>query len=163
MCPDVVLSITPRIPRQKYTSEHLFLQNSFQWLLPNFSYFFKKGKKQKEFFIPPLCLIRLKSCNCIKIVKIVSIHNFEKSYSNLSSVSFKFCNIKYKNHFACFHVMLTFSVKLLQTSLITKDLIKHGNKFNSKVFHDRENSENRFSEFSYFMKCLRKYIMNISR
>ena len=47
--------------------------------------------------------------------------------------------------------------------MLTKELIKHGNKFNSKVFHDRENSENRFSEFLYFMKCLKKYIMNISR
>ena len=33
---------------------------------------------------------------------------------------------------------------------------------NSVVFHDRENSENRFSEFLYLMKCLKKYIMNIS-
>ena len=100
MCPDFVLSRTPQIPRQKYTSEHLFLQNSFQWLLSNFSYFLKKGKKQ--FFISPLCVIRLKSCNCIKIVKIVFIHNFEKNYSNLSSVYFKFCNTKYEKHFACF-------------------------------------------------------------
>ena len=49
------------------------------------------------------------------------------------------------------------------TPLITKGLIKHGNKFNSKVFHDRENSENRFSEFLYFMKCLKKYILKLSR
>ena len=125
--PDFVLSRTPQIPRKKYTSEHFFLQNSFQWLLSNFSCFFKKGKKQKQFFIPPRCLIRLKSCNFIKIVKIVFIHDFEENYSNLSSVSFKFCDIKYGNHFACFHVMLT------------------------------------FSEFSYFMKCLKKYIMIISR
>ena len=132
-----------------------FLQNSFQWLLSNFSYFLKKRKKQEQFFIPPLCLIRLRSCNCIKIVKIALIHSFEKIYSNLSSVSFKFCNIKYRssqqrcsiktvfleisqnskentcarvsflrtplddcfskyeNQFACFHVMLTFSFKLL--------------------------------------------------
>ena len=74
-----------------------FLQNSFELLLSNFNYFLKKGKKQKQFFIPPLCLIRLKSSNCIKIVKIVYIHNFEKSYSNLSSVSFKNCNVKYRN------------------------------------------------------------------
>ena len=79
-----------------------FLQNSFQWLLSNFSYFLKKGKKQEQFFIPPLCLIRLKSCNCIKIVKIAFNHNFEKNYSNLSSVSFKFCNIKYRSsHHRC--------------------------------------------------------------
>ena len=31
------------------------------------------------------------------------------------------------------------------------------------VFHDRENSENQFSEFSYFMKYFIKYIMNISQ
>ena len=37
-------------------------------------------------------------------------------------------------------------------SLIIKELIKHENKSNRKVFHDRENSENRFSEFPYFMK-----------
>ena len=47
--------------------------------------------------------------------------------------------------------------------LIIKELIKHENKFNRKVFHDRENSENRFSEFSYFMKSFKKYIMNIYR
>ena len=102
-CPDFVLSRAPQIPRQKYTSEHHILQNSFQWLLSNFSYFLKKGIKQKQFFIPPLCLMRLKSCNCIKIVKIASIHNFEKKYSNLSSVSFKFCIIKHRSrHERCF-------------------------------------------------------------
>ena len=57
---------------------------------------------------------------------------------------------------------LTFSFRFLQTSLIIKDLIKHDNKFNRKDFHDRENSENWFSEFSYFMKGFKKYIMNIS-
>ena len=62
-----------------------------------------------------------------------------------------------------FTFMFTFSFKLLQTSLITKELIKHKNKFNRKVFHDRENCENQFSEFTYFMKGLKKYIMNISR
>ena len=45
--------------------------------------------------------------------------------------------------------MFTFSFKFLQTSLITKELIKHENKFNRKVFHDRENYENRFSAFSF--------------
>ena len=59
--------------------------------------------------------------------------------------------------------MLNLSFKLLRTSLIIKELIKHGNKFNRKVFRDRENSENRFSEFSYFMKVFKKDIMNISR
>ena len=44
--------------------------------------------------------------------------------------------------------MFTCSFKFLQTSLIKKDLIKHENKFNRKVFHDKENSENRVSEFS---------------
>ena len=59
--------------------------------------------------------------------------------------------------------MFTFSFKFLETSLIIKELIKHENKFNRKVFDDSENSENRFSEFSCFMKCFKKYIMNISR
>ena len=62
-----------------------------------------------------------------------------------------------------FYLMFLFFFKFLLTSLIVKELIKHKNKFNKKVFHDRENSENRFSEFSYFMKGLKKYIMNISR
>ena len=61
----------------------------------------------------------------------------------------------------CFYVK--FSFKFLQTSWITKELIKHENKFNRKVFHNRQNSENRFSEFFYFMKGLKKYIMNVSR
>ena len=59
--------------------------------------------------------------------------------------------------------MFAFSFKFLQTSLITKELIKHENKFNRKGIHGRENSENRFSEFSYFMKGFKKNIMNISR
>ena len=47
-----------------------------------------------------------------------------------------------------FYFMFPFSFKFLQTSLIRKELIKHKNKFNGKkVFHDRENSENRFSDF----------------
>ena len=40
--------------------------------------------------IPPLCLIHLKPCNCIKI-KILFTHNSEKNYPNLS---FKFVSIK---------------------------------------------------------------------
>ena len=96
MCPDFLLSRTPQIPRQKYTSEHLFIEQ-----LPvasvKFQLFFKKGKKQEQFFIPPLCLIRLKSCNCIKIVKMFSFIILQKNYSNRSSVSFKFCNIKHRS------------------------------------------------------------------
>ena len=45
-----------------------FLQNSSQWLLLNVSYLFRKAKR-KTVFIPLLCLIQLKSCNCIKIEK----------------------------------------------------------------------------------------------
>ena len=33
---------------------------------------------------------------------------------------------------------------------------KHKNKFNRKVFHDGVNSENRFSEFPYFINRLQK-------
>ena len=61
-----------------------------------------------------------------------------------------------------FAFVFTFSFKFLQTSLIIKELIKHENKFSRKVFHDRENSENQFSEFSYFMKGFKMYIRNIS-
>ena len=60
-------------------------------------------------------------------------------------------NKKYEKPFA-FYFYFTFSFKFLQTSLIIKELIKHENKFNGKVFHDRKNSENRFSEFSCFME-----------
>ena len=59
-----------------------FLQNNCQWLLPvaacKCQLFFLKRKKQKQFFIPPLTLIRLKSCNYIKI-KILFIHDSEKT------------------------------------------------------------------------------------
>ena len=101
VCPPDYNSEHVNIPRLKFpgknTPQNTFLQNNFQWLLSNFSHFLKKGKKQKQFFKPPLCLIRLKSCSCIKIVKIAFIHNFEKKCSNLSSVFFKFCNIKYRS------------------------------------------------------------------
>ena len=56
-----------------------------------------------------------------------------------------------------FYSMFPYFFIFLQTSLIIKELTKHKNKYNRKVFHDRENSENRFSEFSYFMKCFKKY------
>ena len=56
-----------------------------------------------------------------------------------------------------FYLMLTFSFKLLQTSLILKELIKYGKKFNRKVFHDSQKSENRFSEFSFYERLQKKY------
>ena len=46
--------------------------------------------------------------------------------------------------------------KFFQMSLTTKELIKHENKFNRKVFHGTKNSENRFSKFSYFTKGFKK-------
>ena len=55
-----------------------------------------------------------------------------------------------------FYFMFTFSFKFLKTPLTLKELVKHENKFNRKVFHDRENSENQFSDFSYFMKAFKK-------
>ena len=72
---------------------------------------------------------------------------------------FQFFQYKVRKTTLCllFTFMFTFCFKFLQTSLITKELIKHENKFNRKVFHDRENSENRFSEFLYFWnasKCI---------
>ena len=81
----------------KNTPQNTFFTEQLPVASVKFQLFFKKGKKQKQFFIPPLCLIRLKSCSCIKIVKIPFIHNFEKNYSNLSSVSFNFCNIRYRS------------------------------------------------------------------
>ena len=47
--PYFVLYRTPPFLRQKHTSEHLFLQNSSQWLHSNASYFFRKGKNRKTF------------------------------------------------------------------------------------------------------------------
>ena len=45
--------------------------------------------------------------------------------------------------------MFPFSFNFSQTSLIIKELIKYENKFNRKVFHDKENSENQFSIFIF--------------
>ena len=105
-------------------------------------------------------LIRLKSCNCIKI-KILFIHDSEK----LPESIFQFFQYKVRKTALCllFNFMFTFCFKFLQTWLKTKELIKHESKFNRKVFHDGENSENLFLKFSYFMKGLKKYNMNISR
>ena len=55
-----------------------FLQSSSQWLLSQMSVIFLERQKQKQFSIPPLCLIRLKSCNCIEI-KTLFIHISEKT------------------------------------------------------------------------------------
>ena len=109
--------------------------------------------------IPPLCFIHLKPCNCIKI-------NLFHSSGERTTLTYQIFWYKlYKIGYICllFTFTFTFSFKFLQTSLIIKELIKHKNKFNRKVFHDRKNSENRFSEFWYFMKYFKKYIMNISR
>ena len=70
VCPNFVLSRTPLVPRQKHTSEYQFYRTA-----PS-GYF--QREKQKQLFIPPLCLIRLKSCYCIKI-KILFIHNSDKN------------------------------------------------------------------------------------
>ena len=91
-----------------------FLQSSFRWLLSNFSYFFKKRKKkQKQFSIPPLCLIRFKSCNCIKIVKIVFIPNFAKTAPIYLQYPSNFVIENTKTTLLAFHVTLTFSFNLL--------------------------------------------------
>ena len=82
--------------------------------------------------------------------------------------TFLFFNIKYeKPLYVCFFTFMfnffMFTFKFLQTSLITKELIKHENKSNRKVFHNRESSKNRFSEFLCFIKGFKKYERNISR
>ena len=69
---------TLQIPRQKYTSEYLFYRTASSGFCQISVIFLIREKKQKQFFIPPLCLRRLKSCNCIKIVKIILIHDFAK-------------------------------------------------------------------------------------
>ena len=84
---------------------------------------------------------------------------------------FQFFQHKVRKTTLCllFAFVFTFSFKFLQTSSIIKELIKHENKFSRKVFHYRENSENRFSEFSYFMKGIYHehfsvvYTMKLSR
>ena len=127
-----------------------FLQNSFQWLLSNFSYFLKKGKNRNSFLYLLCAWYAWNLVIVSKSLKSLSFIILKKNYSNLSSVSFKFCNIKYRSsHQRCsikkentcarvsflrtfftehlwttasqntkttllaFHVMLTFSFKLL--------------------------------------------------
>ena len=83
VCPNFVLSRTPQIPSLKHTSEHVFYRtapsSAFKCLL-----FFLKRKKQKQISMPPVGLIRSKSCNYIKI-KPFSFIILKKNYSNLSS------------------------------------------------------------------------------
>ena len=99
------------------------------------SVIFLERRKRKQFSIPPLCLIRLKLVTASKLK------------------SFLFIKLKKPFIFAFY----------FKTLLIIKELIKHENKFKKKVFHDKENSENRFWEFSYFLKGFKMYIMNIYR
>ena len=62
---------------------------------------------------------------------------------------FQFFQYKVRKTTLCllFTFMFTFSYKFLQTSLITKELIKYENTFNRKVFHDRENLKIDFQNF----------------
>ena len=83
MCPDFVLSRTPQFPRQKHTSEHLFLQNIFQRLLSNVSYFFKKRKTEKK-ITPPEAVVR--KCSINKGV----LKNFTKFTGKLPCQSLSF-------------------------------------------------------------------------
>ena len=46
-----------------------------------------------------------------------------------------------------FYFYFTFSVKYLQPSLIIRELIKHENKFNRKVFHDKDYQKNKINNF----------------
>ena len=68
MRPDFVIFRTPQTRRQKHTSEHLFyrIASSDYFLM---SVIILERPKWKQLFIPLLCLIQLKSCNCIKIEK----------------------------------------------------------------------------------------------
>ena len=88
-----------------------FLQSSSQWLPSNVIYFvFKKGKNKKQFFIPPLTLTCLKSCNSIKI-KILFIHDSEKTtriYLPFFSIKSTLCLL--------FTFMLTFFFKMFTFS-----------------------------------------------
>ena len=167
------------------------------------SVIFLERQKRKQFFILYLCLIQLKSCNCIKIEKqppeVFCKKGVSKNFTKFTGkqlceslflnkiaglstatllkrrlwyrcfpVNFgKYLrNTFFTEHLRClvpgehlrclfhfkfaFYFMFTFSFKFSQTSLIIKELIKHENKFNRKVFHHRENSENRWN--THFMK-----------
>ena len=57
---------------------------------------------------------------------------------NFSNLSFNFCKTKYEK---------LLYVYFLQLPLIIKELIKHENTFNRKVFHEQEHSENRYQNF----------------
>ena len=154
-----LLSRTPPILWQKHTSEHLFYRAAPSGCFQMSVILLKKGKTETNFHTFST-LIRLKSCNCIKI-KTFSFMILRKLLESI--IQFFQYKVRKTTLYLLLTFMFTFFFKFLQTSLIRKELIKHGNKFNRKVFHNRKNSENRFSEFSYFMKGLKKYIMNISR
>ena len=49
MCPDFLQSRTPQIPKQKYTSEYLFIEQLLEASV-KFQLFFKKGKKTETVF-----------------------------------------------------------------------------------------------------------------
>ena len=77
VCPDFTLSRTPQISWQKHTSKHFFYRTAPSGCFLLSVIFLKKGKTE-TIFTPPLSLIRLKSCNCIKF-KILFIHHPKKT------------------------------------------------------------------------------------
>ena len=129
--PDFVLSNTPN----SQSKTHLrtpFLQNSSQWLLSQMTGTFLERPNQKQCFTPPVRLILLKSCNCIKI-KIFFIYNSEKTNEIYLSNFLLYMKYEKPLHVWFIHIMFTFVFKFLKTSLIIKELIKHENKFNSSL------------------------------
>ena len=140
--PLLLQSRTPQIPSQN-THQNIFFTEQLPVAASKCQLFFLKREKQEQFFIPPLCLMQLKSCDCIKI-KTFSFIILEKLLQSIN----QFFNMKYKKPlYVCFLLLFIFSFKFLQTLLIIKESIKHESKFNRKVSHNRGNSEDRFSEF----------------
>ena len=143
VCPDILPSRTPQFPRQKHTLEHLFYRTALSGCF-QMSVIFSEMEKQYQFYMSPLYLY---DWNLIFASKLKAF-----SFTNQLNCFNVRCE---KSLYVCLFFMFTFSCKFVQTSLIIKELIKHENKLNRKVFYDRENFENRFSEFSDFMKDLR--------
>ena len=72
--------------------------------------------------------------------------------------------IYWKKHFMCtFYNYLNYIFFWIFVDAIDNKKINHENKFNRKAFHEQENSENWFSEFSCFMKGNKKYFTDILR
>ena len=113
MCPDFVLSRTPQIPRQKYTSEHLFYRTASSGFCQISVIFLKKEKNRNSFLYLLCAWYAWNLVIASKSLKSFSFIILKKTTPIYLQYPSNFVIQNTKTTLLAFHVMLTFSFKLV--------------------------------------------------